>query len=242
MEVRHRLGGRHADPEVAAADARRARRQSLAHRRRWSTRGGAARSGRALPARPVAQPARLPEGRAPARRQSDRLLALGADREGPRRQRGRARTRARRRHHHVRQVPRRRHDQLAPSDPAPQDHDQPTGAGRLQHRARVDQPDRHRRGEVAHGLALASWLGRQLAVLPPEHRAQRLRRPVPRREGQRLPRGHRGAAVGRERHVSGDATGHRRQNGRRRLSPGRRSGEQLPGGVRPLRRRVRGAG
>ena len=60
--------------------------------------GGAAGRGvaggcRALSARPVAQPAGVPQGGATARRQSQGDLAMGADRDGPRRQRRRARRR-----------------------------------------------------------------------------------------------------------------------------------------------------
>ena len=58
-------------------------------------------------------PAGLHQGGAPARRESRRVLALGAARERPRRQRRRARESARRRDHGARQVPRRRDDQLA---------------------------------------------------------------------------------------------------------------------------------
>ena len=97
-----------------------------------------------------------------------------------------------------------------------------------------------RQREVADGVALASRLGRQLAVLPPEHGAQRLRRRVPERAAERLRRRAAGAAVGR----AGDVRrhGHRRRARRRRLFARRRPGEQLHGRVRRLRRRVRGAG
>ena len=48
------------------------------------------------------------------------------------------------------------------------------------------EPDDLRQRQVADRVALASRLGRQLAVLPPEHRAQRLRRQVPQRPAERL--------------------------------------------------------
>ena len=145
--------------KARASDAHRQRRQRLAHRRRRRAGGRAARTGRALSAGPVAEPARVPQGRAPARRQPDRLLAVGADREGPRRQRRRAREGARRRDHDVREVPRGRHDQLAEPDPAHQDHGERAGARRLQHRARVDQPDDLRQREVADRLAFPPRAG-----------------------------------------------------------------------------------
>ena len=87
MEVRPGLAGRHADAEGRASDAHRQWQIRLAHRRQRCARGRAARTGGALSAGPLAEPARIHQGRAPARRQSRRLLAVGAAREGPRRQR-----------------------------------------------------------------------------------------------------------------------------------------------------------
>ena len=77
---------------------------------------------------------------------------------------------------------------------AHQDDGQRACARRLQHRARVDELRDRRRREVADGVALASWLGRQLAVLPAEHGPQRLRRRVPDRAAERLRRARAGAA------------------------------------------------
>ena len=87
VEVRSRLAGRHADASANAADAHRQRPTGVAHRRRWRARRRPARARGALPARPLAQSGGLHQGRAPAGRESRRVLALGAAREGPRRQR-----------------------------------------------------------------------------------------------------------------------------------------------------------
>ena len=179
MEVRTGLAGRHAHAEGDASDAHRQWPFGMAHRRRRRAGGRAAGTGRAVSAGPVAQPSRVSQGRPSARRESRRLLAVGTDREGPGRQRRAAGEGARGRHHDAREIPRRRDDQFAEPDHADQDDGQRAGARRLQHRARVHQPDVVRQRQVAHRVALTSRVGRQLAVLPPEHRPQRLRRQVP---------------------------------------------------------------
>ena len=58
------------------------------------------------------------------------------------------------------------------------------------------QPDDIRQREMADRLAFAPRMGRQLAVLPPEHRPQRLRREVPERAAERLRRSGSRAGVG----------------------------------------------
>ena len=103
------------------------------------------------------------------------------------------------------------------------------------------EPDDVRQREVADRVALASRVGRQLAVLPPEHRTQRLRRQVPERAAERLRRSRAGAAVrgAGERSTTAVTVD---EDGRRRVPAGRRAGQQLHGGVQRLRGRVRGAG
>ena len=121
VEVRDRLAGRDTDPEDDPPDPHRQWRVCLAHRWRWAT---------------VAVPPELAEvyqldmwlnphgflkaARLPWR-ESHRLLAVGADREGPRRERGGPREDARGRDHDARQVSGGRHDQPAESDTADQD-------------------------------------------------------------------------------------------------------------------------
>ena len=78
----------------------------------------AAGPGRDLSARHVAEPARLPQGRAHARRESESDVALGARRDGTRRPGGEAGEGARRLDHRERQVPRRRHHQPGEHAPA----------------------------------------------------------------------------------------------------------------------------
>ena len=221
LEVRPRLAERHAHAGPDAPDARHQRRALLAQGRRRAAGGRASRNRRGVPARPVAEPPRVPQGRPPARREPGGVLALGADREGPRRQRGGAGEDARGRDHDVREVPGGRHDQLPQPDPAHQDDGEHPRPGRLQHRARVHQPgpDRHR--QVADRLALAPGLGRQLAVLPPEHRPQRLRRDVRGHPAQRVRRpGPRAGVGGRGRLVR---RGHGRRDRRRGVPAGGRA-------------------
>ena len=98
--------------------------------------------------------------------------------------------------------------------------------------------DRRQR-EMADGVALASRLGRQLAVLPPEHRPQRLRRRIRNRSAQRLWRAGARPGVGRGGDVRDVSDVGRAR--RRRLLARRRAREQLHGRVQRLRRRLRGA-
>ena len=99
MEVRHRMGRRHARTEGSAPDAHREWRVRLAHRRQRHTCRGASGAGRGLSARHLADSARLFEGREEAGRESQGSVALGAARERTRRQRRRAREGARCRDH-----------------------------------------------------------------------------------------------------------------------------------------------
>ena len=69
------------------ADAHRERPVRVAHRRRGRACGRSAGDGRGLSARRLAEPARIPQGGAHARRQSESAVAMGADRKGARRQR-----------------------------------------------------------------------------------------------------------------------------------------------------------
>ena len=131
-----------------------------------------------------------------------------------------------------------RHDQPAEPDPAAQDDGQHPRAGRLQHRARIDQPRLVRQHQVADQLALAPGLGRQLAVLPQEHRPQRLRRHVCGYPTQRVRRSGAGAGLGRGSGVAHGGDG--RRAGRRGVSPGRRPRQQLHDRVQRLRGRLRG--
>ncbi len=107
-----------------------------------------------------------------------------------------ARKGARRRHHGARQIPRRRDHQQPEHHHAAQGDGERERAGRFQHRAGIDRVRSRRAVEVADQLALASGLGRQLAVLFGEHRPQRLRRQVPERAGQRLRRSRAGSGIG----------------------------------------------
>ena len=91
VEIRPRLAGRHAAPEEPASDVRRQRQRRLAHgRRRRGARRDVARRRRARTARNLDEPARLPQGRAAAGRESESDLAVGARRNGPRRSDDRA--------------------------------------------------------------------------------------------------------------------------------------------------------
>ncbi len=200
----------------------------------------AARGCGAVSARSVAQPSGIPQGGAPARRQPEGDLALGTDRDGPRRQRRRAREDARRVDHDARQVPRRGDDQPAEPDPAHQDHGQRAGDRRLQHRARIHRADDVRQREVADRVAFAPGLGRQLPVRQRQHRPQRLRRQVPEGAAERLRRSGARPRCDPQREA-GAGRGHGREDGRRRLSAGRGHAQQLHGGVPRLRRGVRGA-
>ena len=186
LEVRPRLGRRNAAPEERATDAHHQRQIFMVHRRRRPASGGSAGRRRALPAGSVDESSWIHQGGPHARRKSQGTLAMGADRKGARWRRRPVWDRtlgvgkgARGGDHRAGKVPHGCHDQQSESDPAYQDHGQRERAWRLQHRARVHQSDLGRQREVADRLALPPGLGRQLAVLSPEHRPQCVRWPVP---------------------------------------------------------------
>ena len=166
VEIRSRLGRRHPHAGEPPADAHRQRPVRVAHRRRRRARRGSAGDGRCVSTRRLAEPARVSQGRAHARRQSE-----GARGDGSKSRKGATatsspRARARRRHHGAREVSRRRDDQQPEHHHAPQGDGERERARRFQHRAGVDRVRARRAVAVADQLALASGLGRQLAVLP----------------------------------------------------------------------------
>ena len=224
------------------ADAHRERPVRVAHRRRGRACRGSARDGRRVSTRRLAEPARISQGRAHARRQSQGAVAMGADRKGTRRQRRHSRARARRRDYGARKVSRRRDDQQPEHHHAPQGDGERERARRFQHRAGVDRVRAGRAVAVADQLALASRMGRQLAVLLGEHRPQRLRRQVSERAGQRLRRSGSRSRIGEAGAAAEPGARHRGENGGRRVSARRRPREQLHDRVPRLRRGVRSAG
>ena len=79
VEVRPGLARRHASTEADAADPHRQRRACVAHRRRRVAAGGRVARGRgAVSARPLAQPARVHQGGAPARAPTPRPSGDGS--------------------------------------------------------------------------------------------------------------------------------------------------------------------
>ena len=173
VEVRTRLGGRHAH----AANLRQT--HIVNGKYAWHIDGNGP---------PVAVPPELaeiyqldlwlnPHGFLKAARMpgaNPSRVALGADREGARRQRRDAREGPRRRHHGARQVPRRRHDQQPEHHHPHQDDGERERAGRLQHRARVDRvrPRRPHRGgpstgtHIRDGTTTGSSIRRAPATTP----------------------------------------------------------------------------
>ena len=167
-------------------------RPRLAHG--WTDRapgGVGARSRGDLPARHVAEPARLSQGGAAARRQSPSDVAMGARRNGTRRPRGASRRRSPssrspstgkfrvdatiNKEHMLQRI----HTWVA--DP---------GARRHELRARVHQRQLRRsrqRHQVPDRVALASGLGRQLRRAGRERRPQRVRRNAEEHQGEHCP-------------------------------------------------------
>ena len=240
LEVRARLAGRHADPEEPASDLRRQRRPRLAHGRRRRAAGRDVARGRvARPARDLDEPARLHQGGAAARRESEGGVAVGAGRDGTRRPDHGARQGARG-VDHVRPLPDRRHRQQVEPDPAHPHDGVRAGARRLQLRARVHRSADVRQRQVPDRLALASGLGRQLRLRERDRGAQRVRRQLPEGRAQQLRRRGDGAGIGARRPADA-AGGHRREAGRGRVSARRRAGQQHRDGVQELRRGVRSA-
>ena len=191
VEVRPRLAGRHAD-----AEARRVRRTSSTARYAWHIDGDgaagrrAARAGGALSARSVAESAR-----ASSRRRACRARIPIAFWRWEQLEKGRDGNVVAPEKVHVVAITmlgKYRVDATINSqnsDHAHQDHGRTsrrsaTSTSSTSRRTQIDVRQR----EVADRLALASRLGRQLAVLSPEHRPQRLRRRVPERAAERLRR------------------------------------------------------
>ena len=203
---------------------------------------GAARRCRALAARDVAEPARLPQGRAAAGRQPGGGVALGARRDGPRRPDDDARE-GHRRLDPDGQVPGRRDDQQGEHAAADSHLGAAPRARRHELRARVHQRQlrRHRqRHQVPDRLASPRGLGRQLQRAEHHRRPQRASaarsrtsRPTPATIRCTVP------DVVRQADVSGPR---RRADARRRRVPARRlDAQQRRRRVQGLRRRRRSA-